>query len=71
MTHRSRLPLPGGGTLVIASSLVPERLGCEGSGAWKEAKAVRLARGWRRTLEVCERLKKLDGGRPLLELVKH
>ena len=30
----------------------------------------RLARGWRRTLEVCERLKELDGGRPLLELVK-
>ena len=30
----------------------------------------RLARGWRRTLEVCERLKRLDEGRPLVELVR-
>jgi len=35
-----------------------------------EEEIRRLARGWRRTLEVCERLKKMDRGRPLLELVK-
>ena len=29
-----------------------------------------LARGWRRTLEVLERLKRLDEGRPLVVLVR-
>lgn len=30
----------------------------------------RLARGWRRTIEVCERLRRQEDGRPVLELVK-
>ena len=36
-----------------------------------EVEAERLARGWRRALEVCERLKRLDEGRPLVELVRN
>ena len=35
------------------------------------AEVERLALGWRRTLEVCERLKKLDEGRPLIEIVRN
>ena len=35
-----------------------------------EAEAGRLARGWRRTLEVLERIKRRDEGRPLVEIVK-
>jgi hypothetical protein len=58
------------GGVLLLPSLVPARLGREGSGAPLGAdEAVCLAQGWRRTLEVCEWLKRLDGGRPLLELV--
>ena len=35
-----------------------------------EAEVERLARGWRRALEVFERIKRRDEGRPPLELVK-
>jgi hypothetical protein len=32
--------------------------------------AGRLARGWRHTMALCERIRRRDEGRPLLELVK-
>ena len=35
-----------------------------------EPEHVRLARGWRRSIQVFERLRRLEAGRPLLELVK-
>ena len=35
------------------------------------AEVERLAEGWRRTLEVCGRLKRLDEGRPLIEIVRN
>jgi len=35
------------------------------------AEVERLAEGWKRSLTVCERLKRLDEGRPLLEIVRN
>ena len=34
------------------------------------AEVERLAEGWRRSIRVHERLRRLEAGRPLLELVK-
>ena len=36
----------------------------------KAVELRRLARGWRRTIELSERTRRLDEGLPLMELVK-
>lgn len=49
----------------------PQAVAVRGPGAGLSAdEALRLARGWRRTLEMCERIKRLDEGRPLVPLVQ-
>ena len=48
----------------------PAVTGLTSAGVAEDVELRRLARGWRRTLAVCERLKRLDEGRPILELVR-
>ena len=62
--------IPAGGTRVRPTPLAS----LSGAGSLVPPRALaehrRLARGWRRTLEVCGRIRRREEGRPVLELVK-
>jgi len=54
----------------IVGSISPASLAEESSSPFVDAEIRRLARGWRRTLELIERIRRREAGLRILELLK-